>query len=113
LLPCTLKYDSSDEEQEGSQLLELPVPISVETKPSTPHNGFAASLMGCASSSYSADLVVQACTQDVSEWKDKLKRDLILAAHQPLFEKEVAEAVCVLANVDKWYTIFKFFKEIL
>jgi hypothetical protein len=99
----SLQTDSSDEEQEGPQLLELPVPISEITKLSQPHNDFAASLIGYSHGTYNADLVVQACTQDMAEWKDKLKRDLILAAHQPLFEKEVAEAICILANVEKWY----------
>jgi Folliculin-interacting protein C-terminus len=99
----SLQADVSDEEQEGPQLLELPIPISEITKISQPHNDFAASLIGYSHSTYNADLVVQACTQDMAEWKDKLKRDLILAAHQPLFEKEVAEAICILANVEKWY----------
>ncbi|XP_065353512.1 folliculin-interacting protein 2 [Cloeon dipterum] len=90
------------EDQEGPRLLEIPIPPS-EVRLPQPYNGFAASLMGYSSLTYNPDLVVQACTQDLSDWREKLKRDLMLASYQPLFEKEtVAEAICVLGNVNKW-----------
>ncbi|XP_059473581.1 folliculin-interacting protein 2 [Neocloeon triangulifer] len=102
LQEATCLKDLSDEEQDGPQLMEIPIPSS-EVRLPQPYNGFAASLMGYTSETYSPDLVVQACTQDVSEWREKLKRDLMLSAYQPLFDKEaVAEAICVMGNVDKW-----------
>lgn len=94
--------DEEDEEIRGPQLVELTFPTSSTTKPASSANTFASSLIGCASEHYISDMVVQACTQDSSMWKHKLRRDLTLAAHQPLFDKEVAEAVCVLANTDTW-----------
>jgi hypothetical protein len=98
-----LDTDSDDDSDDrGPQLVELPLPVSQSTKPASSTNKFAASLLGCASEHYIADFVVQACTQDTSVWKHKLRRDLALAAHQPMFDKEVAEAVCVLANTDTW-----------
>lgn len=100
-----LTVDSESEEdldERGPRLIELALPVSQSTKPATNANNFAASLLGCATEHYIADFVVQACTQDSSAWKHKLRRDLALAAHQPMFDKEVAEAVCVLANTDTW-----------
>ncbi|KAF4516820.1 hypothetical protein B566_EDAN006214 [Ephemera danica] len=91
-----------EDEEEQPQLVELALPTSTMTQPACNCNMFAASLMGCTSEHYIADMVVQACTQDPSVWRHKLRRDLALAAHQPLFDKEVAEAVCVLANTTSW-----------
>jgi hypothetical protein len=95
-------FSIEDSEEERPQLMELPLPATSLVQPACNCNMFAASLLGCTSEHYIADLVVQACTQDPSVWRHKLRRDLALAAHQPLFDKEVAEAVCVLANTNTW-----------
>jgi hypothetical protein len=74
--------------------------------------GFAASLMGSTSDHYIPDMVLQGCTQLPKSWEADLRRDLSLAAHHPLLDQEVSEAVCIIANIDTWFVYYIIASEI-
>jgi hypothetical protein len=62
--------------------------------------------MGSTSDHYIPDMVLQGCTQLPKSWETNLRRDLTLAAHHPLLDQEVTEAVCIIANIDTWFVYY-------
>ncbi|XP_069674233.1 folliculin-interacting protein 2 [Periplaneta americana] len=93
------------EEQKQQQfecLLQIPTPRCRVDKNGKQLCGFAASLLGGASDHYIPDMVLQGCMQLPKGWETSLRRDLSLTAHNPLLDQEVAEAVCIVADIDTW-----------
>lgn len=67
----------------------------------------AASLFGAVSDSYCPELVLQGVTHAPQSWSSDLQRSLLLEAHAYELDRDLAEAVCIVANTDTWYVLVK------
>uniref|UniRef100_A0A8C4Q0V6 Folliculin interacting protein 1 n=1 Tax=Eptatretus burgeri TaxID=7764 RepID=A0A8C4Q0V6_EPTBU len=85
------------------QQVELPLPRCniVEAHSSNNLSSFGKSLLGGFCPRYVPDLVLQGLPSDVG-LQERLLEDLNHAVQHPVLEEPVAEAVCVLADSERW-----------
>ncbi|XP_075468493.1 folliculin-interacting protein 2 isoform X4 [Ascaphus truei] len=80
--------------------VELPLPRS-DTISSPSVKNFGRSLFGGYCSTYMPDLVLHGISND-EKLKQCLMTDLAHSAHHPVLDEPVAEAVCIIADTDRW-----------
>nr|XP_014428448.1 folliculin-interacting protein 2 isoform X2 [Pelodiscus sinensis] len=80
--------------------VELPLPRSnIISSPSV--KNFGRSLLGGYCPTYMPDLVLHGISND-EKLKQWLPADLLHAVHHPVLDEPIAEAVCIIADTDKW-----------
>ncbi|XP_067407916.1 folliculin-interacting protein 2 isoform X3 [Emydura macquarii macquarii] len=80
--------------------VELPLPRSnIISNPSV--KNFGRSLLGGYCPTYVPDLVLHGISND-EKLKQWLSADLLHAVHHPVLDEPIAEAVCIIADTDKW-----------
>uniref|UniRef100_A0A8C3SUM9 Folliculin interacting protein 2 n=1 Tax=Chelydra serpentina TaxID=8475 RepID=A0A8C3SUM9_CHESE len=80
--------------------VELPLPRSnIISSPSV--KNFGRSLLGGYCPTYMPDLVLHGISND-EKLKQWLPADLLHAVHYPVLDEPIAEAVCIIADTDKW-----------
>ncbi|KAM7167955.1 folliculin-interacting protein 2 isoform 2-T3 [Macrochelys suwanniensis] len=80
--------------------VELPLPRSnIISSPSV--KNFGRSLLGGYCPTYMPDLVLHGISSD-EKLKQWLPADLLHAVHYPVLDEPIAEAVCIIADTDKW-----------
>ncbi|XP_032659343.1 folliculin-interacting protein 2 isoform X2 [Chelonoidis abingdonii] len=80
--------------------VELPLPrSSIISSPSV--KNFGRSLLGGYCPTYMPDLVLHGISND-EKLKQWLPADLLHAVHHPVLDEPIAEAVCIIADTDKW-----------
>nr|XP_023416166.1 LOW QUALITY PROTEIN: folliculin-interacting protein 2 [Cavia porcellus] len=85
---------------EGSLEVELPLPRSESI--SNPHiRNFGRSLLAGYCPAYMPDLVLHGTSSD-EKLRQCLLADLIHTVHHPVLDEPIAEAVCIVADTDKW-----------
>ncbi|XP_069782332.1 folliculin-interacting protein 2-like isoform X2 [Narcine bancroftii] len=102
-----ISHDSSQQELEcfherrpGIVEFELPTPsIKMNSKPSL--NNFGRSLFGGYCSQYAPDFVLHGISSD-EKLAHCLMEDLTRAVQHPVLDEPIAEAVCIVADTDKW-----------
>ncbi|XP_050194640.1 folliculin-interacting protein 2 isoform X4 [Myiozetetes cayanensis] len=80
--------------------VELPLPRS-NTISSQCVKNFGRSLLGGYCHTYIPDLVLHGINND-EKLKQCLLADLLHAMHHPVLDEPIAEAVCIIADTDKW-----------
>ncbi|XP_053559757.1 folliculin-interacting protein 2 isoform X2 [Bombina bombina] len=80
--------------------IELPLPRSDLHSNSSMKN-FGRSLFGGYCPTYVPDLVLHGINSD-EKLKQRLAADLIHSTQHPVFDEPLAEAVCIVADTDKW-----------
>ncbi|KAL6078877.1 hypothetical protein STEG23_028114, partial [Scotinomys teguina] len=85
---------------EGSLEVELPLPRSQSTSKPNVRN-FARSLLAGYCAAYMPDLVLHGIGSD-EKLKQCLAADLVHTVHHPVLDEPIAEAVCIIADTDKW-----------
>ncbi|XP_036046002.1 folliculin-interacting protein 2 isoform X2 [Onychomys torridus] len=85
---------------EGSLEVELPLPRSQSTSKPNVRN-FARSLLAGYCATYMPDLVLHGTGSD-EKLKQCLAADLVHTVHHPVLDEPIAEAVCIIADTDKW-----------
>ncbi|XP_038611102.1 folliculin-interacting protein 2 isoform X2 [Tachyglossus aculeatus] len=92
---------SSDSDRHGASTeVELPLPRSQVVSSRNVRN-FGRSLLGGYCPAYMPDLVLHGTSSD-EKLKQNLVADLIHAVHHPVLDEPIAEAVCIIADTDKW-----------
>ncbi|XP_074085147.1 folliculin-interacting protein 2 isoform X2 [Macrotis lagotis] len=92
--------DPNSERNEESLEVELPLPRSQIISNQNVKN-FGRSLLGGYCPMYMPDLVLHGTSND-EKLKQCLLADLIHAVHHPVLDEPIAEAVCIIADTDKW-----------
>ncbi|XP_052036287.1 folliculin-interacting protein 2 isoform X3 [Apodemus sylvaticus] len=85
---------------EGSLEVELPLPRSQSTSKPNVRN-FGRSLLAGYCATYMPDLVLHGTSSD-EKLKQCLAADLVHTVHHPVLDEPIAEAVCIIADTDKW-----------
>ncbi|XP_074849219.1 folliculin-interacting protein 2 isoform X2 [Carettochelys insculpta] len=84
----------------GFTEIELPLPRSnIISSPSV--KNFGRSLLGGYCPTYMPDLVLHGINND-EKLKQWLPADLLHAVHHPVLDEPIAEAACIIADMDKW-----------
>ncbi|XP_007446689.1 PREDICTED: folliculin-interacting protein 2 [Lipotes vexillifer] len=92
--------DSEHDRPEGSPEVELPLPRSQSV--STPNvRNFGRSLLAGYCPTYMPDLVLHGTGSD-EKLKQCLAADLVHTVQHPVLDEPIAEAVCIIADTDKW-----------
>ncbi|ERE90433.1 folliculin-interacting protein 2 [Cricetulus griseus] len=91
---------SCDRTTEGSLEVELPLPRSQSTSKPNIRN-FGRSLLAGYCTTYMPDLVLHGTSSD-EKLKQCLAADLAHTVHHPVLDEPIAEAVCIIADTDKW-----------
>ncbi|XP_075807129.1 folliculin-interacting protein 2 isoform X4 [Microtus pennsylvanicus] len=95
-----LDLGHSCDRTEGSLEVELPLPRSQSTsKPSV--RNFGRSLLAGYCATYMPDLVLHGTGSD-EKLKQCLAADLVHTVHHPVLDEPIAEAVCIIADTEKW-----------
>ncbi|XP_041514844.1 folliculin-interacting protein 2 isoform X1 [Microtus oregoni] len=98
LAPLDLGH--SCDRTEGSLEVELPLPRSQSTsKPSI--RNFGRSLLAGYCATYMPDLVLHGTGSD-EKLKQCLAADLVHTVHHPVLDEPIAEAICIIADTEKW-----------
>uniref|UniRef100_A0A8C9Q717 Folliculin interacting protein 2 n=1 Tax=Spermophilus dauricus TaxID=99837 RepID=A0A8C9Q717_SPEDA len=97
---ATLDLDHSGDRTEGTLEVELPLPRSQSISNPNVRN-FGRSLLAGYCPSYMPDLVLHGTSSD-EKLKQCLVADLIHTVHHPVLDEPIAEAVCIIADTDKW-----------
>ncbi|CAO2612829.1 Folliculin-interacting protein 2 [Lemmus lemmus] len=98
LAPLDLGH--SCDRTEGSLEVELPLPRSQSTsKPSV--RNFGRSLLAGYCATYMPDLVLHGTGND-EKLKQCLTADLVHTVHHPVLDEPIAEAICIIADTEKW-----------
>lgn len=95
-----LELGHSCDRTEGSLEVELPLPRSQSTSKPNVRN-FGRSLLAGYCATYMPDLVLHGTSSD-EKLKQCLAADLVHTVHHPVLDEPIAEAVCVIADTDKW-----------
>lgn len=95
-----LELGHSCDRTEGSFEVELPLPRSQSTSKPNVRN-FGRSLLAGYCASYMPDLVLHGTSSD-EKLKQCLAADLVHTVHHPVLDEPIAEAVCIIADTDKW-----------
>ncbi|KFW10998.1 Folliculin-interacting protein 2, partial [Eurypyga helias] len=99
-LPDEVHHDSVSKRLEEFAEVELPLPRS-NTVSSQCVKNFGRSLLGGYCHTYIPDLVLHGINND-EKLKQCLLADLLHAMHHPVLDEPIAEAVCIIADTDKW-----------
>ncbi|XP_029412592.1 folliculin-interacting protein 2 isoform X2 [Nannospalax galili] len=89
-----------DDWTEGSLEMELPLPRSQSISNPNVKN-FGRSLLAGYCATYMPDLVLHGTSSD-ERLKQCLAADLVHTVHHPVLDEPIAEAVCIIADTDKW-----------
>ncbi|XP_035148671.3 folliculin-interacting protein 2 isoform X3 [Callithrix jacchus] len=84
----------------GSLEVELPLPRSQSVSTQNVRN-FGRSLLAGYCPTYMPDLVLHGTSSD-EKLKQCLVADLVHTVHHPVLDEPIAEAVCIIADTDKW-----------
>ncbi|XP_028610748.1 folliculin-interacting protein 2 isoform X3 [Grammomys surdaster] len=95
-----LELGHSCDRTEGSLEVELPLPRSQSTSKPNVRN-FGRSLLAGYCATYMPDLVLHGTSSD-EKLKQCLAADLVHTVHHPVLDEPIAEAVCIIADTDKW-----------
>ncbi|XP_021051616.1 folliculin-interacting protein 2 isoform X4 [Mus pahari] len=95
-----LELGHSCDRTEGSLEVELPLPRSQSTSKPNLRN-FGRSLLAGYCATYMPDLVLHGTSSD-EKLKQCLAADLVHTVHHPVLDEPIAEAVCIIADTDKW-----------
>ncbi|XP_055974940.1 folliculin-interacting protein 2 isoform X2 [Sorex fumeus] len=85
---------------EGAAEVELPLPRSQSISSLNVRN-FGRSLLAGYCPTYMPDLVLHGTSSD-EKLKQCLVADLLHTVHHPVLDEPIAEAVCIIADTDKW-----------
>ncbi|XP_023561527.1 folliculin-interacting protein 2 isoform X2 [Octodon degus] len=85
---------------ETSSEVELPLPRSQSISNPSVRN-FGRSLLAGYCPAYVPDLVLHGTSSD-EKLKQSLLADLVHAVHHPVLDEPIAEAVCIVADTDRW-----------
>lgn len=96
MLNRSLSSDHADETTE----VELPLPRSQSISNPNVRN-FGRSLLAGYCPSYMPDLVLHGTSSD-EKLRQCLVADLLHTVHHPVLDEPIAEAVCIIADTDKW-----------
>ncbi|XP_032719278.1 folliculin-interacting protein 2 isoform X3 [Lontra canadensis] len=97
---ASLNLEHSDDRTEGSLEVELPLPRSQSISNPNVRN-FGRSLLAGYCPTYIPDLVLHGTSSD-EKLKQCLVADLVHTVHHPVLDEPIAEAVCIIADTDKW-----------
>ncbi|XP_059030297.1 folliculin-interacting protein 2 isoform X3 [Mustela lutreola] len=97
---ASLNLEHSDDGTEGSLEVELPLPRSQSISNPNVRN-FGRSLLAGYCPTYMPDLVLHGTSSD-EKLKQCLVADLVHTVHHPVLDEPIAEAVCIIADTDKW-----------
>ncbi|XP_057403158.1 folliculin-interacting protein 2 isoform X1 [Balaenoptera acutorostrata] len=92
--------DSEPDQPEGSPEVELPLPRSQSISSPNVRN-FGRSLLAGYCPTYMPDLVLHGTSSD-EKLKQCLAADLAHTVQHPVLDEPIAEAVCIIADTDKW-----------
>ncbi|XP_075277751.1 folliculin-interacting protein 2 isoform X2 [Opisthocomus hoazin] len=95
-----MHHDNVSKRLEEFAEVELPLPRS-NTISSQYVKNFGRSLLGGYCHTYIPDLVLHGVNND-EKLKQCLLADLLHAMHHPVLDEPIAEAVCIIADTDKW-----------
>ncbi|XP_027532618.1 folliculin-interacting protein 2 isoform X3 [Neopelma chrysocephalum] len=99
-IPDEVRCDNVSKRLEEFAEVELPLPRS-NTISSQCVKNFGRSLLGGYCHTYIPDLVLHGINND-EKLKQCLLADLLHAMHHPVLDEPIAEAVCIIADTDKW-----------
>ncbi|XP_064273568.1 folliculin-interacting protein 2 isoform X2 [Passer domesticus] len=99
-IPDEVHRDNISKRLEEFAEVELPLPRS-NTISSQCVKNFGRSLLGGYCHTYIPDLVLHGINND-EKLKQCLLADLLHAMHHPVLDEPIAEAVCIIADTDKW-----------
>ncbi|XP_027491585.1 folliculin-interacting protein 2 isoform X2 [Corapipo altera] len=99
-IPDEVHCDNVSKRLEEFAEVELPLPRS-NTISSQCVKNFGRSLLGGYCHTYIPDLVLHGINND-EKLKQCLLADLLHAMHHPVLDEPIAEAVCIIADTDKW-----------
>ncbi|OPJ75363.1 folliculin-interacting protein 2 isoform B [Patagioenas fasciata monilis] len=99
-IPDEVRHDNVSKRLEEFAEVELPLPRS-NTISSQCVKNFGRSLLGGYCHTYIPDLVLHGINND-EKLKQCLLADLLHAMHHPVLDEPIAEAVCIIADTDKW-----------
>ncbi|XP_014635729.1 PREDICTED: folliculin-interacting protein 2 isoform X3 [Ceratotherium simum simum] len=97
---AALNLGHSSDRTEGSLEVELPLPRSQSISNPNVRN-FGRSLLAGYCPTYMPDLVLHGTSSD-ERLKQCLVADLVHTVHHPVLDEPIAEAVCIIADTDKW-----------
>ncbi|KAM7140160.1 folliculin-interacting protein 2 isoform 4-T4 [Molossus nigricans] len=97
---AALNLGHSSDWTEGSLEVELPLPRSQSISNPNVRN-FGRSLLAGYCPTYMPDLVLHGTSSD-EKLKQCLMADLVHTVHHPVLDEPIAEAVCIIADTDKW-----------
>nr|XP_055192307.1 folliculin-interacting protein 2 isoform X4 [Nyctereutes procyonoides] len=97
---ASLNLEHSNDRTEGSLEVELPLPRSQSISNPNVRN-FGRSLLAGYCPTYMPDLVLHGTSSD-EKLKQCLVADLVHTVHHPVLDEPIAEAVCIIADTDKW-----------
>ncbi|KAM8968717.1 folliculin-interacting protein 2 isoform 3-T3 [Sarcophilus harrisii] len=92
--------DPNGDRDEDALEVELPLPRSQIISNQNVKN-FGRSLLGGYCPMYMPDLVLHGTSND-EKLKQCLLADLVHAVHHPVLDEPIAEAICIIADTDKW-----------
>ncbi|XP_037686836.1 folliculin-interacting protein 2 isoform X2 [Choloepus didactylus] len=95
-----LNLGHNGDRTEGSLEMELPLPRSQSISNQNMKN-FGRSLLAGYCPTYMPDLVLHGTSND-EKLKQCLMADLVHTVHHPVLDEPIAEAVCIIADTDKW-----------
>ncbi|KAM5307509.1 folliculin-interacting protein 2 isoform 3-T3 [Glossophaga mutica] len=98
--PATLNLGHSSDCTEGALEVELPLPRSQSISNPNVRN-FGRSLLAGYCPTYMPDLVLHGTGSD-EKLKQCLVADLVHTVHHPVLDEPIAEAICIIADTDKW-----------
>uniref|UniRef100_A0A8C3CGF3 Folliculin interacting protein 2 n=1 Tax=Cairina moschata TaxID=8855 RepID=A0A8C3CGF3_CAIMO len=99
-IPDEVHHNNVSKRLEEFAEVELPLPRS-NTISSQCVKNFGRSLLGGYCHTYVPDLVLHGVNND-EKLKQCLLADLLHAMHHPVLDEPIAEAVCIIADTDKW-----------
>uniref|UniRef100_A0A803Y0V1 Folliculin interacting protein 2 n=1 Tax=Meleagris gallopavo TaxID=9103 RepID=A0A803Y0V1_MELGA len=99
-IPDEVRHDNVSKRLEEFAEVELPLPRSNTVSRQCVKN-FGRSLLGGYCHTYVPDLVLHGVNND-EKLKQCLLADLLHAMHHPVLDEPIAEAVCIIADTDKW-----------
>ncbi|XP_074003386.1 folliculin-interacting protein 2 [Numenius arquata] len=99
-IPDEVHHNNVSKRLEEFAEVELPLPRS-NTISSQCVKNFGRSLLGGYCHTYIPDLVLHGINND-EKLRQCLLADLLHAMHHPVLDEPIAEAVCIIADTDKW-----------
>ncbi|XP_036618666.1 folliculin-interacting protein 2 isoform X2 [Trichosurus vulpecula] len=97
---CTSAPENLGSSSDRNEEVELPLPRSQIISNQNVKN-FGRSLLGGYCPMYMPDLVLHGTSND-EKLKQCLLADLVHAVHHPVLDEPIAEAICIIADTDKW-----------